>query len=130
VPAAQLRAKRADYDAPVNLGQSPAGWCSDWPSGGSWFPVLFRTQSISDGTTWGFLSDAALDAKIDAVGNLPAGEQTAKWTELDKYVMETYLPALPFYYDKVLCVYGSNLGGVSNDPTVGMPNFLDMFTKS
>lgn len=130
VPAAELRTKRADYDAPVNLGQSPAGWCSDWPSGGSWFPVLFRTQSITDGTTWGFLSDAALDAEIDAVGNLPASEQTAKWTALDKKIMETYLPALPFYYDKVAIVAGTNLGGATNDPTVGMPNFENMFVKS
>jgi peptide/nickel transport system substrate-binding protein len=130
VPQAQLRAKTADYDAPVNLGQAPRGWCSDWPSGGSWFPVLFRTQSISDGTTWGFLSDSALDAKIDAVGDLPTAAQTAKWTELDKYIMETYLPVLPFYYDKVLVAFGNNLGGVTNDPTVGMPNMENMFVKS
>src|SRR5690606_37334319 len=41
VTTAELRAKRADYEAPVNMLQSPAGWCSDWPTGGSWFPVLF-----------------------------------------------------------------------------------------
>jgi len=90
----ELRAKQADYDAPVNMGQSPLGWCSDWPSGGSWFPVLFQTHSIADGSSWGMLSDPALDAEIDQVAALPTDQSTAKWADLDKKIMATYV-ALP-----------------------------------
>src|SRR5262249_7671953 len=39
----ELRAKRGDYSAPVNLFQTGSAWCSDWPTGGSWFPVLFES---------------------------------------------------------------------------------------
>ena len=33
----KIREARTDYDAPVNVRSS--GWCSDWPTGGSWFPA-------------------------------------------------------------------------------------------
>ncbi|MCM4078385.1 ABC transporter substrate-binding protein [Paractinoplanes hotanensis] len=129
VSTADLRSKKGDYDAPVNMGQSPAGWCSDWPTGGSWFPVLFQTHSISDGQSWGMLSDKALDAEIDSIANLPAEESTAKWAALDKKVMELYV-ALPTYYDKLAVVKGTNVGTTAGDPTMGMPLFVNMYLKS
>lgn len=129
VSTAELRAKVSDYDAPVNLGQSPAGWCSDWPSGGSWFPVLFPSRSVADGSSWGMLNDKALDAKIDQIAALPAEEATAKWADLDKEIMGMYV-AIPRYYDKMAVVQGTNLGGTEGDPTMGMPLFMNMFVKS
>ena len=53
VPTAELRTKVGDYNAPVNMGQAPAGWCSDWPSGTCWFPVLFQTDASPTGNSWG-----------------------------------------------------------------------------
>ncbi|WP_250033034.1 ABC transporter substrate-binding protein [Paractinoplanes maris] len=129
VSTADLRTKKGDYDAPVNMGQSPGGWCSDWPTGGSWFPVLFQTHSIADGQSWGMLSDKALDAEITAVADLPAEESTSKWAALDKKVMELYV-AIPQYYDKMAVVKGTNVGTTTGDPTMGMPNFANMFLKS
>jgi peptide/nickel transport system substrate-binding protein len=129
VATADLRTKVSDYAAPVNMGQSPAGWCSDWPTGGSWFPVLFQTHSISDGTSWGMLSDKALDAEIDSVANLPTEEATGKWAALDQKIMGMYV-ALPRYYDKMAVVQGTNLGGTTGDPTMGLPLFVNMFVKS
>ncbi|MCY1140005.1 ABC transporter substrate-binding protein [Actinoplanes sp. Pm04-4] len=129
VSTADLRTKKGDYDAPVNMGQSPAGWCSDWPTGGSWFPVLFQTHSIADGQSWGMLSDKALDKEIDDIANLPAEESTSKWAALDKKVMEQYV-ALPTYYDKLAVVKGTNVGTTAGDPTMGMPLFVNMFLKS
>ena len=35
--AEKTREARSDYDSPINVRSS--GWCSDWPSGGSWFPA-------------------------------------------------------------------------------------------
>ncbi|WP_250005801.1 ABC transporter substrate-binding protein [Actinoplanes sp. M2I2] len=129
VSTADLRTKKGDYDAPVNMGQSPAGWCSDWPTGGSWFPVLFQTHSISDGQSWGMLSDKALDKEIDDIANLPAEESTSKWAALDKKIMEQYV-ALPTYYDKLAVVKGTNVGTTAGDPTMGMPLFVNMYLKS
>ncbi|GGK80059.1 ABC transporter substrate-binding protein [Mangrovihabitans endophyticus] len=129
VSTADLRAKTGDYDAPVNMGQSPAGWCSDWPTGGSWIPVLFQTHSIADGQSWGMLSDPALDKEIDAVANLPAEEATSKWAALDQKIMGMYI-ALPRYYDKLANVQGTNIGKTVGDPTVGMPLMTSMYLKS
>lgn len=129
VPTAELRTKTSDYDSPVNMGLSPAGWCSDWPSGGSWMPVLFQSHSISDGTSWGMLSDKALDTKIDEVAELPADQATAKWGELDQEIMNMYV-AIPRYYDKMAVVAGTNIGGAEGDATVGLPFFPNLFLKS
>jgi peptide/nickel transport system substrate-binding protein len=129
VATAELRTKTGDYKAPVNMGQSPAGWCSDWPSGGSWFPVLFQGQSIEQGQSWGMLNDPALDKEITDIANLPAEEATPKWAALDKKIMEQYV-AIPRYYDKMAIVAGTNIGTTVGDPTMGMPFFPDMYLKS
>jgi len=129
VPTATLRSKTGDYDAPVNLGQSPGGWCSDWPSGGSWFPVLFQTHSIDDGQSWGFMADKTLDQQIDDIANLPADQATAKWGDLDKKILGMYV-AIPLYYNKLANIRGTAVGGAEGDGTMGMPFFVNMFVKS
>ncbi len=128
VPTAQLRTKTSDYDAPVNMWQAPRGWCSDWPSGGSWFPVLFQTHSIADGQSWGMLSDKALDAEIDQIAALPASEAGPKWAALDQKIMGMYV-ALPRYYNKLANVMGTGVGGAEGDGTMGMPFFQNMYVK-
>ncbi|GAA2519551.1 ABC transporter substrate-binding protein [Pilimelia columellifera] len=129
VASAKLREKKSDYDASVNMGQSPAGWCSDWPTGGSWFPVLFRSQSIEEGTTWGMLSDSVLDAKINEINELPAEQATAKWADLDREIMEKYV-FLPSTYSKMADVVGTNVGGAEGDPTMGLPFLPNVYLKS
>ena len=128
VTTADLRSKTADYSAPVNMGQSPAGWCSDWPTGGSWFPVLFESSSLKAGLSWGMMSDPTLDAQINAVGDLPADQQPAAWGKLDQQIMGQYV-VIPRYYDKAAIVEGTGLGGDVIDSTVGMPDFLNMYVK-
>ena len=129
VATADLRGKASDYDAPVNMDYAPRGWCSDWPSGGSWMPVLFETHSIADGQSWGMVKDPGLDKEIEDVNNLPTDQSTSKWAALDQKLMGMYI-VLPRYYDKLAVVQGSNLGTTTGDPTMGMPNFLNMYTKS
>jgi peptide/nickel transport system substrate-binding protein len=128
VSTADLRTKTSDYDAPVNMDQAPRGWCSDWPSGASWFPVLFQTHSIDDGSSWGQLSDKALDKEIDDISNLPTEESTAKWAALDKKIMEMYV-AIPRYHDKLANIKGANIGTTVGDPTMGLPLFQNMYLK-
>jgi peptide/nickel transport system substrate-binding protein len=129
VTTADLRTKISDYNAPVNLVQGPRGWCSDWPTGASWIPVLFKSSSISDGISWGFLQDKALDAKIDAVAALPSNQATGKWAALDQEIMGRYV-ALPWYYTKTALIQGTNVGGSVVDGTQGMPFFPNLFLKS
>ncbi|GGJ98008.1 ABC transporter [Pilimelia anulata] len=128
VATAELRAKKSDYTAPVNMGQGPAGWCSDWPTGGSWFPVLFRSQSVEEGQSWGMLAEKKLDKRINKLTKLPADESEKKWAELDEEIMEKYI-FLPHYYDKTAIVQGTNVGGCEADPTMGMPFLPNMFLK-
>jgi peptide/nickel transport system substrate-binding protein len=128
VTTAQLRDKTGDISAPVNMGQAPAGWCSDWPTGGSWFPVLFETHSIKDGLSWGNQADPKLDAQIDAVGDLPQAQQAAAWGKLDQQLMGEYL-VIPRYYDKMAIVIGTQIGGTIGDGTEGMPFFNEMYVK-
>jgi len=129
VATADLRKKVGDYNAPVNTGQAPRGWCSDWPTGSSWMPVLFESKSIAEGQSWGMLQDKALDQKIEDVANLPTDQATGKWSALDQEIMGQYV-ALPWYYTKMAVVAGTNIGGGVGDATVGMPFFPDMFLKS
>jgi peptide/nickel transport system substrate-binding protein len=129
VATADLRNKIGDYKAPVNMAQGPRGWCSDWPTGTSWLPVLFQTHSISDGISWGMMSDKDLDAKINAVADLPADQAISKWSALDQEIMGKYV-ALPWYYTKMAVVQGTNVGGAVGDATQGMPFFPELYLKS
>jgi peptide/nickel transport system substrate-binding protein len=91
--------------------------------------VLFESHSVTDGTSWGMLSDKALDAEIDAVAELPTEEATTKWAALDQKILGLYV-ALPRYYDKMAIIQGTNIGGAEGDPTMGLPFFVNMYTKS
>jgi len=128
VATADLRTKISDYDAPVNTGQAPAGWCSDWPTGGSWFPMLFESHSVADGFSWGMLSDKSLDAEIDATADLPTDQATSKWAALDQKILGLYI-ALPRYYPKMAVISGTDVGGAEGDPTAGEPFYVNMYVK-
>jgi peptide/nickel transport system substrate-binding protein len=124
-----FRQKTNDYTAPVNLGQGPSAWCSDWPTGSSWFPVLFQSHSIDDGTSWGMQTDTALDAEIDAVSVLPADQRARRWMALDQKIMGRYV-VIPRFYNKLAVVAGTNLGGGEGDSTLAMPLLTNLFLKS
>jgi peptide/nickel transport system substrate-binding protein len=91
--------------------------------------VLFQAHSISDGISWGFRSDKAFDAKVDAVAALSSDQATSKWAALDQEAMEQYV-AIPWYYTKMAQVQGTNIGGGVADPTQGMPFFPETYLKS
>jgi peptide/nickel transport system substrate-binding protein len=129
VPKAKLRTYTKDEKAPVNLGKSPAGWCSDWPSGTSWFPVLFRSDAIGLGNSIGDLSDPKLDTEIDKVSAMEPNQQLKEWSKIDRNIMENYLPLLPLYYSASDFPVGKNIGHAINDVTQGMPEFTSIYLK-
>jgi peptide/nickel transport system substrate-binding protein len=129
VPKAKYRTFVNKQDAPVNIGKTPANWCSDWPSGSSWFPVLFKSDAITNGTSVGQLEDKKLDAEIDRIANLSPDQQLEEWSKLDKQILQQYLPAVPLYYSTSAYPVGRNLGHVVNDMTQGMPEFTSIYLK-
>jgi len=129
VATAEFRRRVHDYYSPVNLGQSPSAWCSDWPAGGSWFPVLFQSHSLLDGQSWGMLSDPELDAEIDEIGKLPAEQRNARWMRLDQQLMARYV-VVPRFYNKLAFLVGTNIGGAEGDSTLAMPLLANLFCKT
>ncbi len=122
VPNKERRKLIAKPDAPTNMGQSPAGWCFDWPSADSIFPpTMSSTQLTSGGTNWGNLADPKIDAEMDRIQKLSIKDQGPEWGKFDKMVMEQYLPALPWYWDKGNYTFGTKVHNVLNDPNHGMP---------
>ena len=110
--------------------KAPTGWCSDWPTGSSWLPVLFRSDAIALGNSVGQLEDKALDAEIDKVSNMDPNEALKRsWIDLDKKIMQDFLPALPLYQSRSAFLVGTNIGNAINDPTQGMPEFTSLFLK-
>ncbi|GAB3819069.1 ABC transporter substrate-binding protein [Kribbella italica] len=129
VPKAKIRSLTNDMNAPVNIGQGPAGWCSDWPQGTSWFPVLFRSDAVKLNNSIGMIQDKALDAEIDRVAALTPDEQLKEWSKVDRKILEDFLPAIPLYYSASAFPIGKNLGHVINDVTQGMPEFTSIYLK-
>ncbi|GAA1681867.1 ABC transporter substrate-binding protein [Kribbella yunnanensis] len=129
VPKAKIRTLTGDQNAPVNLGKTPAGWCSDWPSGTSWFPVLFKSDAIELGNSIGQLQDKALDAEIDRVADLDPNAQLKEWSKIDKKILQDHLPLVPLYYSASAFPVGKNIGHAVNDMTQGMPEFTSLYLK-
>jgi peptide/nickel transport system substrate-binding protein len=129
VPKAKIRTLTNDPSAPVNIGQGPAGWCSDWPSGTSWFPVLFKSDAVKLSNSIGMIQDKTLDAEIDRVAALTPDEQLKEWPKIDKKILQDYLPAVPLYYSASTFPVGKNIGHAINDVTQGMPEFTSIYLK-
>ncbi|HPV78261.1 MAG TPA: ABC transporter substrate-binding protein [Dermatophilaceae bacterium] len=122
VPNKERRTLISKLDGPHNMLQSPGGWCFDWPSADSIFPpMVSSTQIKGGGTNWGNLSDAKIDAEMERILKLSIADQGPEWGKFDKWLMETYLPAIPYYYDRSNLLFGTKVKNVINDPNHGMP---------
>lgn len=122
VPNKERRKLIARLDGPHNMLQAPAFWCFDWPSADSIFPqTVSSTQLKSDDTNWGNLADPKIDAEMQRILKLTIAEQGPEWGKFDKMLLETYLPAIPFYYDKANFLFGPKVHNVINDANSGMP---------
>ncbi len=118
MPGKERRKLIADPNAQTNMGQSPAGWCFDWPSADSIFPpTVASTQLKQGGTNWGDLSDSKVDAELARISKLSIADQGPEWGKFDKWLMENYLPALPWYWDKSNIVFGTKVTTSSTTPT-------------
>ncbi|ADU48096.1 ABC transporter substrate-binding protein [Intrasporangium calvum] len=122
VPAKERRQLAGTIDAPVNMLQSPAGWCYDWPSADSIFPPMVSSVAVSQGaTSWGNISEEKIDQEIRRIQELPIADQGPEWGTFDKWLFESYLPAIPYQYSKGNAVFGAKVRNVVNDPHHGLP---------
>jgi len=123
----KIREARTDYKSPINVRSS--GWCSDWPSGGSWFPAQW------DGSLVGLegmpnpsnFKEADADQMQKDILNGKKGDPTKAWGEFDKFLETKYYPAVNTGYAGTAIIRGSKIGGMYNDNVRGMPTFETMY---
>jgi peptide/nickel transport system substrate-binding protein len=125
---ATIRDELNDPNANVNVRSQ--GWCSDWPSGGSWFPAqwtgdLITEQSVSNPS---FLDDEFVNNEVDRIlSELSPEDAVNAWGELDKHIMTEIYPAVLTGYSGTAMVHGSKVGGMEADSLRGMPTFKTMY---
>jgi peptide/nickel transport system substrate-binding protein len=125
---AQLSTVRADPNADINV--RAAGWCSDWPSGASWFPPVLGTTNLKKeglGSNYAAFSEKAVDAKIEEILASPIEDQPAMWNDLDEMIATEYFPMFVTGYYGDAMMRGSNVNGFLNDSVFGMPTWKDIW---
>lgn len=121
---AEYSTERSDPDSEINV--RAAGWCSDWPSGGSWVPPVLESSDLDEeglGSNYAAFSEPDVDRRIREVVMLPVDEQPAAWDALGRYVAETYFPLFVIGYGGVAHAHGSKVMGHRVDGTLGMPTY-------
>lgn len=128
---ADLSTERSDPDN-KDINIRGAGWCSDWPSGGSWFPPVLQSTNLDEeglGANYAAFSEEEVDQRIEDILMMPIDEQNDAWNELDKYIAEEYFPMFVIGYGGVAQAHGSKIEGHNIDPTVGMPTWKDVWVE-
>jgi peptide/nickel transport system substrate-binding protein len=121
---------RANPDANINV--RPAGWCSDWPSGSSWFPPVLGSTNLEEeglGANYSAFSEKEVDDRIDEILASPIEEQPDAWAELDKYIAEEYYPMVVRGYYGLAMAHGSAVNGHNVDNTLGMPTWKNVWVS-
>ncbi|HWC24245.1 MAG TPA: ABC transporter substrate-binding protein [Flexivirga sp.] len=130
VSSAEYTKKIADPKAPVNMMQGTPGWCYDWPTGDSVYPVLFSGEGIPDGTTVGQFKNAAVNAEMDKIGKMDPAKAAPEWAKLDQEIMTKYVPGLPDYYSMNTATFGKNVKNVGLNPIISMPSLAQLWVSN
>jgi peptide/nickel transport system substrate-binding protein len=126
VPDSRIRGARARA-ARVHVRSS--GWCSDWPTGGSWFPAQWdgSLAGPEDGPNLSAFREADADQKQQDILGGKLGDPSQAWGEFDRFIEETYYPAVNLGYAGTAVIRGSDVGGMYSDSVHGMPTFQTMY---
>ncbi len=125
---AEFSTVRADPKADINVRSG--GWCSDWPSGGSWFPPVFETTNLDKeglGSNYAAFSEKAIDDKISEIQGLPIEEQPAAWNEIDQTIETDFFPVFVTGYSGVAMMHGSKVNNMEDDNVFGQPTWKDVW---
>jgi peptide/nickel transport system substrate-binding protein len=123
-----IRTDRTDYKSPINVRSS--GWCSDWPTGGSWFPAQWAGElvGVEGMPNPSNFKEADMDKQQSNILDTMTPEDAAKaWGEFDKTMETKYYPAVNTGYSGTAMIHGSKVGGMDNDNVRGMPTFSRMY---
>ncbi len=124
----QFTTVQDDLNSDINIRS--AGWCSDWPSGASWFPVILQSTNLKEegiGLNYSVFSEKAIDKEIKQIQTLSLEDQPAAWNELDQKILEDYFPIIVLAYGGEAQMRGSNVNGFNIDPTFGEPTWKDIW---
>jgi peptide/nickel transport system substrate-binding protein len=123
-----IRTDRTDYKSPINIRSS--GWCSDWPSGGSWFPAQWSGDLVGANgmPNPSNFKEKAMDTEQNRILDTLSPEKAAPaWGQFDKTMETKYYPAVNIGYSGTAMIHGSKVGGMANDNVRGMPTFAQMY---
>ncbi len=124
-----IREDDSANDAPINVVAS-SGWCSDWPTGGSWFPAQWAGDLVGvEGRPNPSMIDVPeLNEEQDRILNELTPEEAAEaWGEFDEMMFTEYYPAVNVGYAGTAMIHGSRIGGMENNNVYGMPTFNQMY---
>lgn len=127
---AETSTVRADPDANINIRS--AGWCSDWPSGSSWFPPVLQSTNLEEeglGANYSVFSEQEVDDRIAEILASPLEEQPKMWSDLDKYIAEEYFPVVVTSYSGVAQAHGSKIEGHNINTGFGMPTWKNVWVN-
>ncbi len=114
--------------APVNVRS--VGWCSEWPSGAQWLPVLFQSTNLAkEGLGWNLaaFSNPDVDSRIEQVQSLPLSQQPAAWNDLETMIQTRFFPVIVRGYLGRALMRGSRVHGFFSDAILGEPTWKDIW---
>jgi peptide/nickel transport system substrate-binding protein len=131
VPTTTANYVAARDNTSEDINVRSAGWCSDWPSGATWFPPLLQSThpntSHSFGSNYAAFSNKAVDDRMDAIQKMPLDQQAAAWDQMDKSIATKYFPLFTTYYTGIAQAHGSKINGDFDDNTLGMPTWKNIW---
>jgi len=123
-----IRTDRTDYNSPINVRSS--GWCSDWPSGTTWFPAQWSGSLVGlEGmpNPANFKVKSFDDEQDRILDTLTPEKALPAWGDFDETMETEQYPAVVTGYGGVAMIHGSKVGGMADDNVRGMPTFARMY---
>ncbi|OKJ15697.1 ABC transporter substrate-binding protein [Kitasatospora sp. CB01950] len=100
-------------------GLTSLGWCPDYPSAGTFLPMIFDGRAIKDKSNNGNMTrfnDPSVNAELDRIAGMDDLQKAnAAWLALDAKIMDLS-PAVPLVWQKKPVLVGSNIAGAYAHP--------------
>ena len=127
VPSSKIRAHQTEDDSPANVRSG--GWCSDFPTGASWFPEQWDGSLVGRAgmPNPAHFEKADADEMQQEILRGENGDPDLAWGEFDEFIERTYFPAVNLGYAGVANVRGADIGGMAIDNVRGMPTFTTTY---
>ena len=90
-----IRDVLSDYENGANVQYQ--GWCSDWPSGSSWFPAQWdgRLVGLNGRPNVANFKVPEMDKLQDKILKMGPEEAAEEWGKFDEKMQTEYQPAIP-----------------------------------